>query len=77
VITPAQCRAARGLIDWSQSHLAQVAGLGARIVREFEAGRSAPFLKKLLALQRAFEAVGVEFTDGKAPGVRLRKDRVS
>jgi transcriptional regulator with XRE-family HTH domain len=79
VITPAQCRAARGLIDWSQSQLAQAAGLGTRIVREFEAGRSAPFLKKLVAIQRALEAAGVEFIpeNGSGAGVRLRKDRVS
>ncbi|MDG5495328.1 MULTISPECIES: helix-turn-helix transcriptional regulator [Azospirillaceae] len=38
-ICPAQCRAARGLLDWSQEELAQAAGLSRSTVRDFEAGR--------------------------------------
>lgn len=38
-ILPAQCRAARGLLDWSQEDLAQAAGLSRSTIKDFEAGR--------------------------------------
>ena len=38
-ISPAQCRAARGLLDWSQEDLARAAGLSRSTIKDFEAGR--------------------------------------
>ena len=35
-MTPAQCRAARGLIDWSQVKLAEVAAVAVSTVTSFE-----------------------------------------
>jgi transcriptional regulator with XRE-family HTH domain len=72
-MTPEQCRAARGLKDWSQSKLATEARVGESTVRNFEAGRSIPVANNLAAIQRALEAAGVEFTNGGRPGVRMRK----
>jgi transcriptional regulator with XRE-family HTH domain len=72
-MTPEQCRAARGLKDWSQSKLAAEARVGESTVRNFEAGRSIPVANNLTAIQKAMEAAGVEFTNGDQPGVRLRK----
>jgi hypothetical protein len=57
-ITPALCRAARGLLDMTQIELA-----GAALV------------STLAAIQRVLEEAGVEFTNGDAPGLRLRKKK--
>jgi transcriptional regulator with XRE-family HTH domain len=73
MITPAQCRAARALIDISQLDLASRARVGERTVRNFEAGRSVPTTtNNIEAMQRALEAAGVEFTNGGEPGVKMR-----
>jgi transcriptional regulator with XRE-family HTH domain len=75
MLTPAQCRAARGLIDWSQSELAERAGVGIVTIRQLEAGVHAPRRSTLDVVRRALEVAGVEFIagNGGGPGVRLRK----
>lgn len=75
MITPAQCRAARGLINWSQQQLADAARVGVVTVRQFETGASQPRNATLDVLQRALEAAGVIFVaeNGEGPGVRLKK----
>jgi transcriptional regulator with XRE-family HTH domain len=75
MFTPAQCRAARGLLDWSQQDLASQAGIGIVTVRQVEAGSTKPRRATLIVLKQAFERAGVEFIDenGGGPGVRLRK----
>jgi predicted transcriptional regulator len=75
MVTPAQCRAARGLLDWSQQDLATQAGVGIVTVRQVEAGATEPRRATLVVLKQAFEKAGVEFIDenGGGPGVRFRK----
>lgn len=75
MIAPPQCRAARGLIDWSQEKLATEANVGLSTVRNFEAGRSVPVANNLAAIRRALEEGGVQFIaeNGGGPGVRIRK----
>lgn len=77
MLTPAQCRAARGLIDWSQSELAKRAGVGIVTIRQLEAGVHAPRRSTLDVVRRALEAAGVEFIDenGGGAGLRLRKPK--
>jgi hypothetical protein len=68
---PAQCRAARGLLNWDQGRIAVAAGVDVGIVHDFEEDK--PVHRTMSdAIQRAFERAGIEFTDGGAPGVRLR-----
>ena len=76
MITPAQCRAGRALIEWSQQQLADAARVGVVTVRQFEGGGS-PRNATLEVIRRALEDAGVVFqADGEAveggPGVRLK-----
>jgi transcriptional regulator with XRE-family HTH domain len=75
MLTPGQCRAARGLIGWNQQELADRAHIGIVTVHQFEAGLSQPRRITLEVIRRAFEAAGLEFIDGNGggPGVRWRK----
>ena len=75
MITSAQCRAARGLLDWRQQELADRARVGIVTVRQVEAGLTEPRRATLEVIRRALEGAGVEFINenGGGPGVRLRK----
>ena len=79
MLTAAQIKAARALVDWSQPQLAEAAGLSMPTIRRMEGplgpGRSTA--ANVEAVQQALEAMGVVFLDAgdvKAggPGVRLR-----
>jgi hypothetical protein len=74
MITPAQCRAARALLDWSQMRLAESAHFGVVTIRLFEGGGRTRD-STVVMLHRALETAGVIFVDGngEGPGVRLRK----
>ena len=74
-ITPAQCRAARGLVDMDQRTVADGAMVTPGVIIDFEKGRRVPTRNNLAAIQRVLEEAGVEFTNGDAPGVRLRKEK--
>ena len=75
MISAAQCRAARGLLDWSQQELAERAGVGVVTVRQLEADLRQPRRATLAVVRQCFEAAGVEFIDanGGGPGARLRE----
>jgi hypothetical protein len=75
MITASQCRAARGLLDWTQQELADAARIGVATVRVFEGEMAETRPATLAVIRRAFESAGVEFIDenGGGPGVRLRK----
>ena len=74
-ISPAQVRAARGLIGMTQVALAEASDLGQSTVIDFERReRRAVSDKAVSAMRAALEAAGVQFIEenGGGPGVRLR-----
>jgi transcriptional regulator with XRE-family HTH domain len=76
-MTPAQIRAARGWLGWSQGELAARAGVAKNTVYLFESGQRRPTENVLAALQQAIEAAGLRLVfdrrDGSAVGI-LRQD---
>lgn len=77
MITPAQCRAARAYLNWSQQQLADLSRIGNATIRNFESEKSASHHATLDVLQRTFEAHGILFVaDGEVSdvgeGVRLK-----
>ena len=76
---PAQCRAARGLLDWTQVKLAEAAGLTLSPVVKFERnGRAVP-AGAVQAMKRALESAGVEFIaeNGSGAGVKFMKGKLN
>lgn len=75
MISPAQCRAARGLLNWTQDDLAKAANVGVVTVRQFEAERGSPRPATLTVIRQAIEAAGIEFIpeNGGGAGVREAK----
>jgi predicted transcriptional regulator len=74
VVSTRQVKAARALLDWSQADLAKKSGVSEPTIWRLEAddgelGGRADTVEKI---RRALEKAGVEFTNGKRPGVRLK-----
>jgi transcriptional regulator with XRE-family HTH domain len=74
-MTPAQCRAARALLDWTQPQLAAAAGLGLTTLADFESGARPLPEQALGLLSRALQTAGVQLIpeDGGGAGVRFRR----
>lgn len=74
-LLPEQCRAARGLLNWTQEQLAMLAGVSRSTIKDFECHRH--------VLQRATERLLVDALENggvhllaagvEGPGVRLRR----
>ncbi|WP_426214361.1 XRE family transcriptional regulator [Methylobacterium sp. NFXW15] len=71
VMTPAQSRAARGLLAWSEADLANKAGCDPSLVKTFESGYGDSPSGQIEVLRSAFTAAGIVFTESPMPGVRL------
>jgi predicted transcriptional regulator len=79
MLTGAQIRAGRALVDWTGADLAKAAGVSLQTIRrmEGEVGTGRSSVANVQAIQRALEEAGVEFLKadeaaGTGPGVRLR-----
>lgn len=76
IIVPAQLRAARALLDWSQERLSEACGARPLTLYRLEHGLTQPHHRTAQAIRQALEIAGVEFieaADGKGPGVRLAR----
>lgn len=72
MITVAQIRAARGLLGWSQTDLANAAGVAVITIKNIERGSTDPKGSTLAAIEDAFERAGVLLGE---PGDRRAKGR--
>ncbi len=68
VISPAQCRAARALLSWTQAALAERASLSRKTVADFEQENRDVHVRTRHDIATTLERAGVEFLPG---GVRL------
>lgn len=73
-ITTAQMRGARGILNWSQSDLAEKTGISATSIGSIENGNSQPRESTLGIIQKAFELSGIEFLG--RDGVRVRTGEI-
>jgi transcriptional regulator with XRE-family HTH domain len=72
MITPQQIKAARALLQWKQTTLAEHAGISLPSINNVERGIGSARLDTMQAIQMALENAGIEFLSGL--GVRLRED---
>ena len=75
-MTPDQCRAGRGWLDWSQSDLANASGVSLPTVQDYEKGRVVPVINDLAAIQFALDKAGIGFAfdvDGRACAITFSK----
>ena len=71
-MTPAQCRASRSLLGWTEKHLAQNARVGFSSVADFELQRRPVSDTTKKKMQVALEDAGIKFTNAKRPGIKMR-----
>jgi transcriptional regulator with XRE-family HTH domain len=76
LLSPAQVRAARGWLFWSQEDLAARSGVSQKSIARYELERSTAYPKTLIGIREAFEAAGIEFQfDGMMGTGLARCDR--
>jgi hypothetical protein len=72
MVTSAQLRAARALLDWTVRELAEQADVHRNTITRAETDATAHG-HAIAQVVLTLEAAGVEFTNGDQPGVRLKK----
>ncbi len=70
MITIQQVKAARALLDWKQSDLADACGLSLTAINNLERGIGSPRVETINSIRQTLESAGIEFTEGE--GVRKR-----
>lgn len=79
MITSAQIRAARGMLDWSRKQLAEHSGVSFASMMRLESFEGVPAsnFKTLESIKLAFEKAGIEFigTPEEGAGVRWRSSK--
>ena len=78
LVSPRQIRAARGLLGWTRTTLADKAIVSVTTVADIERGDVNPKTSTMGAIVIALEKAGIEFlrgtAQGKGEGVRLARD---
>lgn len=80
MLTADQCRAARGLLKWTQGDLARRSYVSTVTIRKFETGQTAPTPATLFVIRQALEGGGVRLVDADqdgGSGVRWDPGRVA
>ena len=74
MITSAQMRAARAMLDWSREQLSKEAGVGISALMRLESAEGVPSgnIKTFESVQRAFEKAGIEFIGSPESGAGVR-----
>jgi DNA-binding XRE family transcriptional regulator len=71
LVSPAQCRAARALLGWTQAALAERSGVARKTIADFELDQRTLQMRTRRDITGAFIAAGIEFVwdddDGKSP----------
>ena len=78
IVIPAQIRAARAFLDWSQEQLAVAAEVGINSVRDVESQKRPADSGAVTSIKRALENAGLIFLtadEDEGPGVRLAANR--
>ncbi|WP_377298379.1 helix-turn-helix domain-containing protein [Rhizobium sp. SGZ-381] len=71
LLSPSLCRAARGLLDWTQADLAERSGVSRSTIRDYEGSRHEAHRATEAQLRLAFEEGGITFikVDGEKIGI--------
>lgn len=77
IIAAAQCRAARALLEWTESQLAEAASVEVEVVKLLEARFRRPSADQQRRIRKALEDGGVVFIaeNGGGVGARLKFNR--
>ena len=79
MITSAQIRAARAMLNWSREQLSSQSGVGISALMRLESAEGIPSgnIKTFEAVQKAFEKAGIEFigTPDDGAGVRWKSKK--
>ena len=78
-LTSDQCRAARGLLNWTQDDLATNSRVARATVADFESNARRPMKNNLLAMEDCMFAAGIEFLaeqGAEGAGVRFRERKL-
>ncbi len=71
MMTGTQARAARAMLKWTVAEVAERAGVAPNTITRVEGDKSVN-TATLKTMKAAYEAAGVEFTNGGQPGVRMK-----
>lgn len=74
MITSAQIRAARAMLDWSRERFSKESGVGISALMRLESADGVPSgnIRTFEAVKNAFEAAGIEFIGTPESGAGVR-----